>query len=312
MPDYCVKNLEKSDCHALHNLSSNPTAKISEFYNSRILGVGWIFPRFSGIFFLHFFSDLWELARQFLTRSFKDHPWIFWRRFCGIFEVTVSWVCFENLFQFFGWTKGGFLKDNFKTLWYMAGFSLLWALWAYEQFSKFLGQTLCKIRLFNLFRADLLFTWTQMLENPRKLLRSTILQNQPGFFLEIFCFEYCELLTRSIRLIYQKLHIASIHSIDIWLAPELVQVPPFILEYKAKTTNTTLLLRSKLYLFTHTFSTLCGIRCSCFVLQYWAFFTRFPVSFSAGYSSTYFNWFLLDSQWDCQGFSWFRWTSKVG
>ncbi len=34
MSDYCVKNSVKSDNHALHNLSSNPTDKVSEFDNS--------------------------------------------------------------------------------------------------------------------------------------------------------------------------------------------------------------------------------------------------------------------------------------
>ncbi len=34
MSDYCVKISVKSDNHALHNLSSNPTDKVSEFDNS--------------------------------------------------------------------------------------------------------------------------------------------------------------------------------------------------------------------------------------------------------------------------------------
>ncbi len=33
MSDYCVKISVKSDNHALHNLSSNPTDKVSEFDN---------------------------------------------------------------------------------------------------------------------------------------------------------------------------------------------------------------------------------------------------------------------------------------
>ncbi len=33
MSDYCVKISVKSDYHALHNLSSNPTDKVSEFDN---------------------------------------------------------------------------------------------------------------------------------------------------------------------------------------------------------------------------------------------------------------------------------------
>jgi hypothetical protein len=34
VPDYCVKISEKSDHNALQNLSSNPTANFSEFYNN--------------------------------------------------------------------------------------------------------------------------------------------------------------------------------------------------------------------------------------------------------------------------------------
>jgi hypothetical protein len=36
MSDYCVKISVKSDNHALHNLSSNPTDKVSEFDNNQI------------------------------------------------------------------------------------------------------------------------------------------------------------------------------------------------------------------------------------------------------------------------------------
>jgi hypothetical protein len=40
--------------------------------------------------------------------------------------------------------------------------------------------------------------------------------------------------------------------------------------YKAKTTNTTLSIRSKIYVFSYELWTLCGIRCFCLVLQkYW-------------------------------------------
>ncbi len=34
MPDYCVKISAKSDCHPIHNLSSNPTANFSESDNN--------------------------------------------------------------------------------------------------------------------------------------------------------------------------------------------------------------------------------------------------------------------------------------
>jgi hypothetical protein len=34
MSDYCVKISVKSDNHALHNFSSNPTDKVSEFDNN--------------------------------------------------------------------------------------------------------------------------------------------------------------------------------------------------------------------------------------------------------------------------------------
>jgi hypothetical protein len=37
VPDYCVKNSAKSDHHALQNMSSNPTVKISGIDNNLLI-----------------------------------------------------------------------------------------------------------------------------------------------------------------------------------------------------------------------------------------------------------------------------------
>jgi hypothetical protein len=71
MSDYCVKISVKSDNHALHNLSSNPTDKVSEFDNKHICILRfWVFENseqhswhFNGLFCFRFFNGVVTTVR---------------------------------------------------------------------------------------------------------------------------------------------------------------------------------------------------------------------------------------------------------